>query len=87
MDFSVCALLPDVTVRACTESTISFGLFVRLLLLEVILFYCLSYIDGSGEFLEITPGKHIPCFKELTLFTYALIDTHWWNLIRNCVFI
>ncbi|XP_075262817.1 transmembrane protein 115-like [Convolutriloba macropyga] len=77
----------DVSVRGCIESTTSFGLFVKFLLLEVTLFYCLSYIDGIEEHLGITPGNLIPSFKVWTLFTYALIDIHWWNLIRNWVFI
>jgi len=77
----------DVSLRACAESTAAFGLFVKFLLLEVTLFYCLSFIDGIEEHLGITPGNLIPSFKIWTLFTYALIDVHWWNLVRNWVFI
>merc|ERR1712226_1286157 len=77
----------DVSLRACAESTAAFGLFVKFLLLEVTLFYCLSFIDGIEEHLGITPGNLIPSFKIWTLFTYALIDVHWWNLVRNWIFI
>ena len=77
----------DVSLRACVESTQSFGLFIKFLLVEVTLFYCLSFINGIEEHLGITPGNLIPSFKVWTLFTYALIDVHIWNLFRNWLFI
>ena len=77
----------DISLRALVESASSFGLFVKFLLLEVTLFYCLSFIEGIEEHLGITPGNLIPSFKIWTLFTYALIDVHVWNLLRNLFFI
>ena len=77
----------DISLRALVESASSFGLFVKFLLFEVTLFYCLSFIDGIEEHLGITPGSLIPSFKIWTLFTYALIDVHVWNLLRNLFFI
>jgi membrane associated rhomboid family serine protease len=77
----------DISIRAIVESAVGFGIFVKFLLIESIVFYLLSYIDEIQVHLGITPGSLIPSFKIWTLFTYSLIDVHLWTLFRNLLFI